>query len=351
MGAGGAQRVASILCNHWAEQGHEVTLVTLEPQNTDAFYELHKNITQEHLDIQGQSRNIIEALKANVKRVQMLRKIYKTKRIGRVVSFMPENNINAALAAIGLNQKPTVIVSERSDPFFIPNQKIWRILRRLTYPLASVIVCQTEKAAQFFNYHKQVEVIANPVTLPPDHYKADDNQITGPFIAALGRLGHEKGYDILLEAFARIRTNFEEYKLVIIGEGQERKALEKRAMNLGIQHHVLFLGQKSQPFSILHKSGLFVMPSRFEGFPNALCEAMAHGLPVIASENAAGAASIFKHQDNCIIVPTDDIDALATAMENSLGNDALSQKLGNNAHKVIDDLAPSKICNLWDRLL
>lgn len=347
MAAGGAQRVASILCSHWAELGHDITLITFEHQDTKSFYDLHPNICYKRLNLLGGSGHALRAISSNLKRVMALKSAYKNNKPDIVISFMPENNVLAILSAIGLSRVP-ILVSERSDPRYVPAQKMWRILRRITYPFAKTIICQTPRASSFFTYHKQCVILPNPISPPSD---ASSPPLCTPFISGLGRLGHEKGFDILIEAFAKIKKDFPSHHLIILGEGQERQALEQQIKILNLEGSVHLSGKKSQPFSILRHSGLFVMPSRFEGFPNALCEAMTYGLPVIASDDATQSLSVIRHNENSLVFESENINALAAAMTDILKSPEKAQMLGDNARDIVSELSIEKVCAQWDIMI
>lgn len=351
MSAGGAQRVASILCSGWVAGGADVTLITFEPEGTRPFYDLHPDICLKCLGLLGGSGNLLKAVPANVRRIRALRGIYRDIRPDVLITFMPESNILGLLSVIGFRKRIPVLVSERSDPRFIPAQKVWRILRRLTYKRARAVVCQTEGAAAFFSYHPSCIAIANPLP-PPEIYAGESGvEPSGPFIAALGRLGYEKGFDILIEAFAQVRQEFPAYHLMIVGEGDQRGALEDLVAALGLAGRVHFPGARKQPFSILQKADVFVLPSRFEGFPNALCEAMACGLPVVASEGAVEALSFFRSGFNGLAFRREDSTDLAGKLRYLLSDSVRAQMLAAEGVRIAGDLSPDKICAQWGDII
>ena len=350
MAAGGAQRVASILCSYWASQGHKVTLITFEPETTASFYDLHPDIILERLNLLGGSGHILKAIPANMKRIRALRSLYRWRKPDVLITFMPESNVLGVLSAIGLGIP--VLVSERSDPRYIPAQKVWKLLRRITYPLAKAITCQTPKVADFFDYHKNCVVLPNPLPPPPTSYDREpDFKPPNPFIAGLGRLGHEKGFDILIDAFSKIKDRFPEHHLVILGEGQERASLEKQIKGFELEDRVHLPGQKKRPFSILKNSSIFVVPSRFEGFPNGLCEAMAHGLPVISSSSITAPLSVIRNDFNALVIEDNNSDMLAEALITLLNNPQKAKELGHNAQHIMDEISAEKVCAQWESLI
>lgn len=345
MGAGGAQRVASIICSDWAERGDNVTLMTFEPPDTQGFHDLHPDISYRKLGISGGSGNLLKAIPANIKRARAVRSVCREVNADILISFLPEMNVLAVLSSFGWKRYP-VIVSERSEPRIIPAQKLWRFLRVITYPFTSGLVCQTPRAADFFTKHKNCCVIANPLPAPPEHYnEVSDFKTPGPFIAGLGRLGHEKGFDLLIEAFARVHDQFPDHHLVIFGEGDQRPTLEAQIKSLGLAKFIHLPGQKKHPFSVLKDADLFVVPSRFEGFPNALVEAMAHGMAVITSDGAAQSLEMIKNDENAII--TNDTKSMIEGICNLLSDKERAMQFGKNARHICSELDTDKICRQW----
>jgi glycosyltransferase involved in cell wall biosynthesis len=134
-----------------------------------------------------------------------------------------------------------------------------------------------------------------------------------PIVLAAGRLHRQKGFDVLLEAFAIARSEVD-CRLVILGEGPERAALLARAERLGLSYDIDLPGFCANPFALMSRAGAFVLSSRWEGFPNALVEAMACGAPVIATDCPSGPHEILKGGEIGSLVPVDDARALGHAL-------------------------------------
>jgi glycosyltransferase involved in cell wall biosynthesis len=167
----------------------------------------------------------------------------------------------------------------------------------------------------------------------------------------MGRLVRQKGFDLLLEAFARCRTSHPRWTLRILGRGEERQALEAQARALNLGDAVEFAGVVKNPQDHLAQSQLFVLSSRYEGFPNALLEAMASGLAVVATDCPTGPADIVTHDENGLLVPAGDVGALAAAMDRLMSDAGERRRLGERAREVQARFAPETILAAWDRLL
>jgi GalNAc-alpha-(1->4)-GalNAc-alpha-(1->3)-diNAcBac-PP-undecaprenol alpha-1,4-N-acetyl-D-galactosaminyltransferase len=170
-------------------------------------------------------------------------------------------------------------------------------------------------------------------------------------VISVGRLAHQKGVDILLRAFSILANDFPQWTLAIIGDGPEGANLAALAEYLHLQQSVSFLGLVRDPTKYMLTASLFVMSSRHEGFPNALLEAMSCGTPVISTNCPSGPSEIIRDGIDGILVPTDDVEALAKAMRSLMADPELRQRLGKAATSIRDRFAVEYVMNLWEKLL
>lgn len=347
LGRGGAERVISLLANHWAARGDDVTLVTLEKSEDDS-YELHPRIRRMALGLMKESPGMVSAVVNNVSRVFALRRALSSTGAAAVLSFGEQTNVLTLWAARGLSLRR--VVSERTDPARHPIGRSWSLLRRMSYPFADALVVQTPALAGWgarMVGAQRTHVIANPVR--------DMRRFAGPqarerLVVAVGRLGPEKGFDVLLTAFAAIAAEFPNWSVLIVGEGTERAALSNLAKSLGITDRVSMPGSMPEPGEVLARAGLFVSSSRYEGFPNALLEAMAAGVPVISTD-CTGAREIVTDGHDGLLVPVESPSALSAALSRLMRDDALRIVLANNARAVADRYSIDKVAERWDDVL
>ena len=353
---GGAERVISIMANHWARRGCGITLVTIDAGSAD-FYALDPRVTRVALGVAGNSYGVRDALARNADRVRRLRHAIRAARPHAVISFMTSTNVLAVIAA-RLERVP-VIISERTDPTQDGASTIWNGLRRLVYPRAQAVVVQTPEvhrwAETFLSPHR-VRTIPNPVLLPPETEMGDDDPRPASSdqrrrIVAMGRLESQKGFDVLLRAFAKCRADFPDWSLVIIGEGEDRLSLGSMASELGVADAVTMPGLVRNPFAVLRSADLFVLSSRCEGFPNALLEAMAVGMAVVATDCRNGPRHIVRHGIDGVLIPPDDVAAMADAMAGLMGNDLYRRALGARAVEVKERFSVDRVMAEWERLL
>jgi glycosyltransferase involved in cell wall biosynthesis len=171
------------------------------------------------------------------------------------------------------------------------------------------------------------------------------------FLLSVGRLRYQKGHDILIRALPNVLEKFPNVVLLIAGEGVLRQELQAEADRLDISNRVQLLGVRNDIYSIMSLADLFVFPSRFEGMPNALLEAMGYGLPVIATA-VQGVDEIIRDGENGIIIPLDDPEALSDAILRLLNDPDERRRLGRAAQETIEkEYTLNHMCSQFEKLL
>jgi GalNAc-alpha-(1->4)-GalNAc-alpha-(1->3)-diNAcBac-PP-undecaprenol alpha-1,4-N-acetyl-D-galactosaminyltransferase len=348
LSAGGAERMASELVNHWASRGWEVGLLTLSDTGSD-HYVLNSRVERIGLDLMWESRNPWQSVVSNLHRSRMIRRSVKAFGPHVVVSFGEQTNVRVLAALLGTHIP--IIVSERIDPRMHWVGRAWHAARRVLYPLSAAVVVQTEPVAEWVKKRirkSEVRVIPNFVRhLPePPPFSGRKRLILG-----MGRLDPQKGFDLLLRAFAASRAVMQGWQLVILGEGPERGQLEAIIEERGIQQQVELPGVVSEPEDWLGQAWVFVLPSRYEGFPNALLEAMAMGCAVVATDCPSGPGEIICYRENGLLVPVNDIGGLTVALDSLTENPMEAEKLAREATKVRGRFAPRQVLAQWDELI
>jgi GalNAc-alpha-(1->4)-GalNAc-alpha-(1->3)-diNAcBac-PP-undecaprenol alpha-1,4-N-acetyl-D-galactosaminyltransferase len=347
LGAGGAERVLAGLANYWAARGDQVSLVTID--NAPSFYPLTSEVQLRQLAARTPASGLARRLFFAARRILRLRRELKERAPDVVVSFQTGTNLSVLLASIGL-KRPVI---ERVDPAALQGGPHVRCLRDTLYRRAAAIVVQCDRYLDALPKRLHRRCITIPNSVPPIQETATQASpaFPQPFIVAMGRLAEQKGFDLLIEAFARLRNKFPQWSLVILGEGATRGELEKLIARHGLQGAIYLPGVVKHPHSILQHAELFVLPSRYEGFPNALCEAMACGLPVVAADCRCGPREIIRDELDGLLVPVGDTYALVKAMERLMLDPALRSRLGAVAPSVVDRFSFAEIISLWDRVL
>lgn len=346
---GGAERVLSVLANGWAEQGHHISILTFD-HGGGPKYPVHSSVSLFPLGLERRSRFLAQAVLANIRRIWVLRHAIKRLQPDIIVSFMVQANVLTLLATRGLNIP--VIVSERTSPRRRSIGPIWRGLRTLSYPFADLLVCPTRSGLAGFQAMIKVQGIAipNPVVVPTGVKCCQCAHPNSHILVAMGRLIPEKGFDLLLEAFALIGDRHPEWRLNIIGEGPLLSELEEQSKTLKLEGRIRFVGKLIDPFPALRAADLFVLSSRFEGFPMALAESMACGLPVISFDCPEGPRDIIRDGIDGVLVPPGDVAALAAVLDRLMSNSQERVRLAARAPEVTTRFSREHILSQWQQL-
>lgn len=339
LGAGGAERVIALLASAFVRDGRSVTVIAFDRDGDPVYHDFDPRV--ELLRLGGKRGGVL----ANVARVRHLRAALKHRDFGVVISFLTKINVIALLASHGLGIP--VIVSERNNPLRQTASPVWAKLLDRLYPRAAAIVLQTatSRACLPENVAKSARIIPNPVAV--DGVIASESPA---LLAAVGRFESQKGFDLLLEAFGRVAPVHPDWQLAIWGEGPLRGALEAQVGRLGLVDRVTLPGLSAVPGGWLQSAGAFVLSSRFEGFPNALAEAMAAGLPVAAFDCAFGPSELIDNEISGLLVADGDVAGLAAALDRLCGDAPLRVRLGVAAKAAATEYAPARIFERW-RLL
>jgi glycosyltransferase involved in cell wall biosynthesis len=302
------------------------------------------------LDLERDSRSPGQAITHNLRKIRGLRRALVAIAPDVIVSFMDRANVLTLLASTGL--AAPVIISDRVHPAHAEMDRSWSMLRWLTYGRADRLVVQTDAARAWIEDHLGLRggyVIPNPIATPFLGGAAEPPR--SQTVLAVGRLSHQKGFDVLIEAFAAVASRHPAWSLVIAGQGPEEERLRTQAARLLEPTRVVFLGRVADLERHYRTAGLFVLPSRFEGFPNALLEAMASGCAAIATNCPAGPADIVHHGVDGVLVAPEDVRALSAQMDRLMGDDTERRRLGARARDVSRRFGIDTILGLWDGVL
>lgn len=348
---GGAERSAVVLASYWADRGNAVSVLTYAPSIQDHF-QLPANVRRVSVDLMWPSSGLLAKATSAVRRHRLLRRHILEIAPDVVIAFGDLTSIRSLISCC-FSRIP-VLACERTDPRQHHLPWPWRVLRRLLYPFAESVVVQTEAVACWARGvvpPARVRVIPNPVV--PLRCSVAKPSAMGSLrtVIAAGRLGREKGFDLLLLAFARSSLQREEWQLVILGEGPERASLERQVTQLGLRDSVLMPGALREPRAWMQHADLFVLPSRYEGFPNALLEAMSCELAVAAFDCPSGPSEIVSHEQTGLLLPPGDVDALSDAMARLAIDADLRRRLGSAAAiDVAVRFSVERVGAMWEDL-
>jgi glycosyltransferase involved in cell wall biosynthesis len=321
-GVGGAERVLSTVVRNLDHSSFECHLGLLQSGHT--YLEgLPKDVIVHQLNV-SRMRYALPAI------VKLVRKV----KPDSVLSTVAYVNVMLVLAKPLLPPSTRVLLREAITPSaFIAqeaaNPKLWKWFYRYLYPRADKIICLSNAMMMDMKEHfgiseEKMVHIYNPVDVERIH-EATRN-VANPFLSeeknlvAVGRLQHQKGFDLLIGALPNIIERIPGTRLTILGEGPLDGALKRQAQELGIDGNIDFLGFKADPWRFIKYADVFVLPSRFEGLPNAVLEALALGKKVVATDCPGALREVKESVDSLVLVPPKNPAELANAIVAVLQN-------------------------------
>ncbi|WP_026669520.1 glycosyltransferase [Butyrivibrio sp. AE3006] len=382
---GGAERVVSNLSLYLSE---EYDCDILLNDDTVIDYPYKGQILTLGLPAVKDKRNLFYQAYAFARRIQKLRQLKKTGEYAATLSFSDSANVANILSgnrySMTILSVHTNITKQGRD---VRYKYIVAPLIRFLYNKADKIIAVSKGVAADLtdNYgidKQKIKVIYNgcdrdqirrkvaePLTEKEEKWLEGDN-----IIVAMGRLDPSKGHWHLIRSLSLLKSRGINFKLLILGEGDLRGYLEKLIKELELTDNVILGGFCDNPFKILAKADVYVMPSMYEGFPNSIIEAMCCGLPCIASDFESGAREILapntdngyknkadiEHADYGLIVPvccgtyfnakaeiTKEENILAEAIETMLCDDELKQKYAEKSRKRAADITIEHMAQEW----
>lgn len=323
LAGGGAERCIGIVANGLAARGVQVTLALARAEGPYLA------------DVHPAVRVIDFAVGSAWRALPGLVRELRSQRPAALLSAMNHANVVAALAHRVARSQARLVLSERAHlgsvlaEFPGPRMRLTRALMRLTYPWAEAVVTVSDGVADDLRQQlaldpRRIATIYNPVVDATLRRKAESAPAhpwlaspTVPVVVAAGRLIAQKDFATLLDAFARVRRQ-RLARLLILGEGELRGALEAQAVRLGIGADVALPGFDPNPFAAMRAASLFVLSSRFEGLPGVLIQAMACGARVVSTDCPSGPREVLQDGRWGRLVPVGDAQAMAAAIAAAL---------------------------------
>ncbi len=406
LGDGGTQRVVSIVANAWSQLGRRVCVVTLYDQPD--FYRLTSGVIRVSLGTDSlplllrplglaarAARDLVERLfpgcasriaatlsapaarivravargfsrlgleraldwalrlhPPTLFRMRGLRRAVRRLRPSVVAGFSGSTNLITVIACRGTGCR--VLISERNDPELQTLSFPWNDLRPRIYAEADLVTANAHgslAALRAWVAPRKLRFLPNPLTIlrsgwsdvPPPGF-------TRPCALIVGRLCEQKAHDVLFAAMALLPTELSHWRLAVVGRGEAETALRGLAEELGVADRIQWHGQVESTYAFYRFSDLFVLPSRHEGMPNALLEAMSCGLPPIVSDASPGPLEVVRHGVTGLVVPVGDPRALADAIALLAARPDLRRRLGDAARREVSGYQFDTALAAWDEV-
>lgn len=361
LGVGGAERVASALLPSLARE-FDVKVVLLENRISFSLPQGVRILTFSR-PLSGQASHIVHMPYHFLALVSLILR----DRIRLVMSFMEQANILNILSSRLTGHK--AIISQRIEPGCQYSEKgmLGRLILRashLVYPLATHVIAVSARLRQVLlaSYSlapEQITFIPNPVNIESFRRQSKASLPAGfptKFVLNVGRMRlAQKAQDSLIRAFHVLRKRQPDLVLVLVGDGEDRKRIEREIRELKLNNAVIMTGWKENVAAFMARAQAFVLASRYEGWPNALIEAMSCGCPVVATDCETGPREIIGENEYGLLVPVDNVQAMVEAVEELLLSESKREYYRQMALKRAEDfqleVISARYCSLLRRFM
>lgn len=341
LSGGGAERVLVTIAKKFAEQGDDVSVVSLEKR--PQFYKVDPRISLQQFNNVDKSFGFLRDLLC-------IRKFIKRRKADVCISFLSRCNLIVLL--VSLFKKNKIIVCDRNNPQREHSALVFWVTGWL-YRRANVINVQTEQVKSFYprSLQKKITVIENPLDV--DHLQRQVLEMPKreKIILSMGRLENQKDFETLIVAFEKISKDIPDWNVNIFGLGDNRQRLQEMIDSKGLRDRVFLKGCTETPFYEMCRSSVFVLSSFYEGFPNVLCEAMHAGCLCISSDCDCGPRDLLNSGENGWLFPVQNVDALTELLKNSIEKMDQLDYIRTAAQETVKRLYVESITQKWKLMI
>ncbi|WP_204138887.1 glycosyltransferase [Halomicronema sp. CCY15110] len=351
--AGGVERMITTIMNALVCRGHHIEFMTWDGSAATSFYPLDQRVVWHRLSLGDPTIKATPWMK--LRRLLMVRQLIRRSQPDVVVCFQSGTFFSVRLYTMGIRMP--IIVAERNAPsrfkyLNAPNTQ------RLTYQVfrwAKRILVQCESYRSHYPefLRDRIITIPNPVLPASQFAQPHIPNAQGRWcLLSVGRLSYQKNFAVLIQAFILLAPQFPMWDLKIVGAGEEQAALQHLIDMPQLGDRIALSGVTTAITEAYINAHLFCLPSLWEGFPNALAEALAHGLPGVGFAQCAGMADLITPGQNGVLAPgINDPAALAATLAPLMQSAQQRQNMGQNAIMSIREYEPVKIFNQWQGVL
>ncbi len=343
--AGGVERMMSRLLNEMSARGHDMHLLTLDQESATSYYPLDKQITWHKLALGNFNQKASWSLR--LKRARAARKIIKDIKPDLILAFQDGAFISMSTytAFTGI----PIIFAERVAPQhynFAPNGKFKKAITYTAAHLAKAITIQCEDYKPLYpkSLQAKIKTIPNPVTPAKTHASPEGKTAKRKNILCIGRVGYQKNQALLAQTFQALAPQHPDWDLILAGEVEPD--------HTPLTHpQIIYKGAVKDVTQLYQSAHIFCLPSRWEGFPNALAEALAHGLPAIGFTECGGVNTLIHNNENGLLASgNNNAESLKNALTELMQDSEKRKTFGKNAIKSIQPYTPQKIFDAWENL-
>ena len=347
LGLGGAEKIIAFVANSLSDD-YNVTLLTLK--RSKKTLELSEAVEEDYIDCYSESpivgSNIVPGIKALLHMSRQIKEYILSKHFDLIICF--DLRVLLAVYLSGINKHVKVLFSERADPY--ENPRYWAALLKHIYKRINYVVFQTEGAREFYgnSIFAKSNIILNPAFARIGFTDKRDWSNINNVIFAAGRFQKRKGFDLLIDAFSQIAKKYNDVQLIIYGEGEEKDNLKMQIITYNLQNRVELRDPINGVVEHNINSRMFVLPSRSEGIPNIVIEAMYYGIPCVISDCRPGGARLLSNNgEYCILAENDNANSIAESIEYALGNEKAIKQMAILAKESLKRFDENKIRLEW----
>ncbi|QIC61255.1 glycosyltransferase family 4 protein [Acinetobacter schindleri] len=343
--SGGTERVTTIIANEFAKKNKKVHILSLSGGKSP-FFEQCENIVNSNL-----FETRVSMRWHFLPAISKIRKYLAEHRIDTLIVVDSISCVFTVPACFGLNINH--ICWEHFNLKVNLGSRFRDLGRWMAAKWCSRIVTLTERDKNFWDgkYNlatsNKVIAIANP-----SPYPLQDNLplLSNKNILCVGRLTHQKGFDLLIPAWAKIANQFSDWKVTIVGSGEDEQMLKHMAESSGVAESIIFAGQQKDMDQFYRKASFFCMSSRFEGLPMVLLEAQSYGLPIVSFDCDTGPAEVITNEENGVLVQSLNIDKLSEALVYMINvNSNHYSELILNSKSSTERFKTDSVINIWEK--
>lgn len=346
---GGAERVLATVSSGLADRGQDVTIISGDPLDNASFYPLAPTVKRVAL-CAGTGKDHSRLWEA-LRRVRMLRRRILDLEPDVVVAFMHSSYVPVGIALAGAGIP--VVASEHIGPEHYRTRLLQKALVMLTpFTAQKITVVSEQVRQQYWRWLRRRMIVApNPlVAPPPSEERLRPREKT---VLSVGTLRAQKNHSCLIAAFALVASDFPDWTLRIVGEGELRKSLEGQIRELGLERRVELPGAIGDIWDEYRRASLFVSPSTYESFGLATAEALLTGVPAIAFEDCHGTNILIRNNINGVLVDGsgDRIEALSMALRKLMAAPDEIERLSDVDDPQLDAYGLSAVLDTWEGIL
>lgn len=351
---GGVERMSTALMNALAERGHKISLLTWDAnENAKSFYAMDPSINWHKVSMGDPS--VKAGWKLRFQRAKKVRDLIRQLKPDAGIAFQDGPFCSLRFYCLGMHLP--MICAERNSPYRHDKIKsfppLW--ISNQVKRTADLITVQFDRYRNGYPAYLQSKIHSVPNHIEPakNFLAANDDTSQRKLLLSTGRLSPEKQFQALIAAFGKIAGKFPAWDLTIVGEGSERKKLEDLIQSLpnSVKDRIRLPGSSNDVPSWLKKADLFCIPSCWEGFPNALGEAMAYNLPSVGYRDCDGVCDLIEDGATGLLADGNgNVDTLADKLSTLMQNDAVRAAMGKAAQQKSLQYTPEKIYAQWEQI-